>query len=157
MMGITFRGYTIWVINVVLCIYFFTQTFKITDYNRIKVSNLFQSSRYIYRMPSLKQNLCLYILNRKQYRMRRLCRPMEQCRRNHCHIRIHLARSMSNFQFIAIGFNRIYRIFFENNFVLQKRPVDWIIAHVRSSNEPCKQFANGNTSSKSSGRSIRGA
>lgn len=37
MMSIIFRGYTVWVINVILCIYFFTQTFKISDYNRIKV------------------------------------------------------------------------------------------------------------------------
>lgn len=39
MMGIIFRGYTVWVINIVLCIYFFTQTFKISDYNRIKVGS----------------------------------------------------------------------------------------------------------------------
>lgn len=36
MMSFAFRGYTIWLINIVLCIYFFTQTFKISDYNRIK-------------------------------------------------------------------------------------------------------------------------
>lgn len=36
MMAICFRGFTIWVINIALCVYFFTQTFKISDYNRIK-------------------------------------------------------------------------------------------------------------------------
>lgn len=36
MMSVALRGYTIWLINIVLCIYFFTQTFKISDYNRIK-------------------------------------------------------------------------------------------------------------------------
>lgn len=38
MMSITLRGYTIWLINLVLCIYFFTQTFKISDYNRYKAA-----------------------------------------------------------------------------------------------------------------------
>lgn len=38
MMSIALRGYTIWIMNIVLCIYFFTQTFKISDYNRIKAS-----------------------------------------------------------------------------------------------------------------------
>lgn len=38
MMSIALRGYTIWLMNIVLCIYFFTQTFKISDYNRIKAA-----------------------------------------------------------------------------------------------------------------------
>lgn len=38
MMSVALRGYTIWLINIVLCIYFFTQTFKISDYNRIKAA-----------------------------------------------------------------------------------------------------------------------
>lgn len=38
MMSIALRGYTIWLINLILCIYFFTQTFKISDYNRIKAA-----------------------------------------------------------------------------------------------------------------------
>lgn len=38
MMSITLRGYTIWLINLLLCIYFFTQTFKISDYNRYKAA-----------------------------------------------------------------------------------------------------------------------
>lgn len=40
MMSVALRGYTIWLINIVLCIYFFTQTFKISDYNRIKAAIL---------------------------------------------------------------------------------------------------------------------
>lgn len=38
MMSVSLRGYTVWLINIVLCIYFFTQTFKISDYNRIKAA-----------------------------------------------------------------------------------------------------------------------
>lgn len=38
MMSIVWRGWTIWLINIILCVYFFTQTFKIADYNRIKAA-----------------------------------------------------------------------------------------------------------------------
>lgn len=37
LMSVAFRGYVLWLINVGLCIYFFTQTLKISDYNRLKV------------------------------------------------------------------------------------------------------------------------
>lgn len=34
MMGVAFRGFLLWIVNVALVCYFFTQTLVITDYNR---------------------------------------------------------------------------------------------------------------------------
>lgn len=34
MMGVAFRGFLLWIVNVALVCYFFTQTLEITDYNR---------------------------------------------------------------------------------------------------------------------------
>lgn len=38
MMTMAFRGYLLWVINVAISIYLFTETFKIHDYNKNTVS-----------------------------------------------------------------------------------------------------------------------
>ena len=37
MMSIALRGYILWIINFCLAIYLFTQTFKISDHNRMNV------------------------------------------------------------------------------------------------------------------------
>lgn len=34
MMGVAFRGFLLWIVNVALVGYFFTQTLEITDFNR---------------------------------------------------------------------------------------------------------------------------
>lgn len=34
MMGVAFRGFLLWLLNVVLVCYFFTQTLRISDFNR---------------------------------------------------------------------------------------------------------------------------
>lgn len=38
MMGVAFRGFLLWIINVALVCYFFTKTLEITDYNRSQES-----------------------------------------------------------------------------------------------------------------------
>lgn len=38
MMGVAFRGFLLWIINVALVCYFFTKTLEITDYNRAQAS-----------------------------------------------------------------------------------------------------------------------
>lgn len=38
MMGVAFRGFLLWIVNVALVCYFFTQTLEITDYNRAVAS-----------------------------------------------------------------------------------------------------------------------
>lgn len=72
MMAVIFRGYTVWVMNVVLCIYFFTQTFKITDYNRIKVNSF-----NIHQSHQIAQENSVF-LHRKPSQIHRLCRLMER-------------------------------------------------------------------------------
>lgn len=37
-MGVAFRGFLLWLINVALVFYFFTKTLQITDYNRAQES-----------------------------------------------------------------------------------------------------------------------
>lgn len=39
MMGVAFRGFLLWLINVALVFYFFTKTLQITDYNRAQESS----------------------------------------------------------------------------------------------------------------------
>lgn len=52
LMSVAFRGYVLWLINVGLCIYFFTQTLKISDYNRLKVCNAGHMPQGLYDLSS---------------------------------------------------------------------------------------------------------